>query len=78
MTTQSVNTATDELLEGWCQKAWLQRLLLPGDFLEKVSQVGAETLACHKTTNDYLVMSDKVEEKTLKLGQTGGYSTDLN
>lgn len=78
MTVRNTTTAPDEMLEEWQKKAWLQRLFLPNDFLAKASAVGAESLVCHKTTNEYLVMSDKVEEKTLKIGQTGGYSTDLD
>ena len=78
MTTQSASTTQDELLEGWRQKAWLQRMFLPGDFLDKVNAVGAESLVCHKTTVEYLVMSDHVETKTVRTGDAGKYSTDLN
>ena len=77
MTIQT-SSSLDELLEEWRQKAWLQRLLLPSDFLEKVSTVSAEDLVCHKTTTEYLSMTDEVEAKTLKIGETAGYQTDLN
>ena len=78
MATQTTSTTVDELLEGWRQKAWLQRLFLPGDFLEQVTQVGAENMVCHKTAVDCLAMSDEVEGITVRSDETGKYSTDLD
>ena len=40
MTTPSVNTSADELLQEWLAKAWLRRMFLPGDFQEQVAAAG--------------------------------------
>ena len=78
MTVQNTGTVPDELLEGWRQQAWLQRMLLPGDFLNQVSVAGAESLVCHKTTNEYMVMNDRVETKIVRDRDAGSYSADIN
>ena len=78
MTIRSASTAHDELLEGWRQKAWLQRMFLPGDFLDQTSMVGSEGLVCHKTITEYLAMNDQVETKTVRDQDAGNYSTDIN
>ncbi len=78
MTMQSTSTTHDDLLEGWRQKAWLQRIFLPGDFLDQVSAVGAESLVCHKTTTEYMVMSDRVQTKTVRARDADSYSTDID
>ena len=78
MTTPSVETAQDELMEEWRQKALLQRIFLPGDFLDQVSAVGSERLVCHQTTMEYLLMNDRMEEKAIKSSEVGKYSTDLD
>ena len=78
MANQSVTSANDELFNGWHGKAWLRRMFLPQDFMDNISAVGAEAMVCHKTTNEYLVMSDKVEAATVTHREYGQYSTDLN
>ena len=78
MTTQSVNTTQDEMLEEWRQKAWLQRMFLPGDFVDQTSMVGSESLTCHKTVTECMVMSDQVETKTVRDRDAAKYSTDIN
>ena len=78
MTKPSVNTSSDEVLEGWRQKAWLQRMFLPGDFLDQVTAVGAESMVCRKTTMEYLLMNDKIEDKVFQTSKARKYSTDLD
>ena len=76
MTSQNSSATPDALISEWHGKAWLKRMFLPGDFLEQVSKVEEENMVCHKTTVEYLVMSDQVENKTIKDRETGKYSTD--
>ena len=78
MASNDIAQAHDSLLQGWSRKALLQRLLLPQDFMESVSPSGEEALTCHKTTNEYLVMSDREEKKTFKTREARSYSTDLS
>lgn len=46
--------------------------------MDKVASRGGETLACHRTTMEFLTMSDQEQDRSLKLGETKGYSTDLD
>lgn len=78
MTAQKVNTSADELLEEWLEQAWLRRKFMPGNFLDQVSLVSTENLVCHKTTNEYMVMNDQVETKTVRDREVGNYSGDIN
>ena len=55
-----------------------QRFLLPGDFFDKVRTVSEEGFCCHKTTNEYLTMSEHTEAKTLTISQSKRYSCDFN
>ena len=78
MTKQNTVSTHEELFNGWRRQAWLQRILLPGDFLSHVSATGgAEILQCNKTTTEYLAMGDKVEVKTVKVRESRTYSTDV-
>ena len=65
------------LLDEWHGQAWWQRLLLPGDFMDKVTLEEEEALTCHQTTIEYLTMSDVVEAETMKVKDSKFYSTDL-
>lgn len=76
MASQNGGTTPDALISEWHGKAWLQRMFLPGDFLENVSKLAEENMVCRKTTMDYMVMSDQVESKALKTNDTLKYSTD--
>ena len=66
----------DAPLRVWSRRAFLQRLLLPQDFMETASHSGEETLTCLVATNDYLNMSDRAEKKTVKTSQAKRYSTN--
>ena len=78
MTQQGTNMVRDALLEQWRSEARWQRFLLPGDFFDNVRTVSAEGFYCHKTTNEYLTMSEHTEAKTLKISQSRRYSDDLS
>ncbi len=76
MTSQNSGTTPDALISEWHDKAWLKRMFLPGDFLEHVSKIEEENMVCQKTTMEYLVMSDQIENKTIKDREAWKYSTD--
>ena len=78
MTQQGTNVVRDALLEQWRSEARWQRFLRPGDCFDKVRTVSEEGFYCHKTTNEYLTMSEHTEAKTLKISQSKRYSYDLN
>ena len=78
MANQSASPVHDDLLEGWHKQAWLPRMFLPKDFLDSVSAGHGESLVCHKTTNEYLLMKDKVQKKTIKMRETRKYTTDVD
>ncbi len=78
MATEESAVSRDGLFQEWRRKAYLRRLLLPQDFMENVTPCGQETMVCRKTTSDYVVMSDRVEKKTVRTGEAGKYSTDLS
>ena len=78
MASKALTQDQDSLLRAWSRKALLQRLLLPQDFMETVSPSEEETLVCQQTTNDYLIMSDRVEKKTVRTGDAKRYSTDIS
>ena len=78
MTQQGATKGRDTLIEEWHSRSSWQRFLLPSDFLDNVSAVSTEEFDCHKTTVEYLTMSDRVEAKTLTTSESTGYSRDLS
>lgn len=78
MASKALTQDQDSLLRAWSRKALLQRLLLPQDLMETHSPSEEETLVCQQTTNDYLIMSDRVEKKTVRTGDAKKYSTDIS
>ena len=66
MASAELTQVQDAPLRVWSRRAFLQRLLLPQDFMETASPSGEETLTCLVATNDYLNMSDRVEKKQSK------------
>ena len=77
MAQRNTNQPLGVLLDEWRGQAWWQRLLLPGDFMDKVTLEEEEALTCHQTTIEYLTMSDVVEAETMKVKDSESYSTDL-
>ena len=79
---QTPNTAQtptrDEVLEGWLKQAGFRRLFLPGDFRQGLNSVSAESLVCHKTTDQCLVLTDETLTKSTTVTNisAGNYSTD--
>ena len=67
----------DAVFQEWYLKAWLARLLSPGDFHTRASGVRVEKLCCEKTVNEYLEMQDSVERRTLKIRDAQQYSSDM-
>ena len=50
----------------------------PADFPERVAAVGAESMVCHRTTMECLLMNDRVEKKAVRTLDAHKYSTDLD
>ena len=78
MTQRNTSQSLGVLLDEWRGQAWWQRLLLPDDFMDKVTLAEEEALTCHQTTIEYLTMSDDVEAETMKVKDSEFYSTDLD
>ena len=77
MTQQPTTSGQTGLLTEWHEQASIKRLLLPADLVDQAKPVVEESLVCQKTTTEYLKMTDKWEQKTLKVGETDRYSTNF-
>ena len=78
MAQQTTSPAQSDLLKEWSEKSLMNRLLLPGDLLDQVNADSEENLTCHKTTTEYLTITDSRQQKTIKLGDMDNFPPTSN